>query len=201
MRAMKIGFWVTVAGLLWSLGGTSSAEAQYIPRHCGMSYPDYGAVTIGTYVVLGRHTAWAGDTWWNASMESYVGRVARVTQLGGLDPVGCPYIRVDIDGGSWGWRIRDMSISGGGGGAALPTWCGMSYPDYGPIHIGSVVVLGAHDAWNGDTWWNDSMWAYVGQTGTVTELAGLDPVGCPYVRVNIDGGSWGWRIRNMTVLY
>ncbi len=37
-------------------------------------------------------------------MVVFVGREATVTQLGGLDPQGCPYVRVDIDGGSWGWR-------------------------------------------------------------------------------------------------
>ena len=153
MRGTRIGWMMACVGLLWTLGA-SAASAQYIPRHCGMTYPDYGAVTVGSYIVLGRHTPWAGDTWWNASMEGYVGRAARVTALGGLDPVGCPYVRVDVDGGSWGWRIRDASMSAGGAGGAgatVPSWCGMSAPMYGPITIGSRVVLGAHDAVNGDT--------------------------------------------------
>lgn len=202
MRGTKLGLLVACLGVLWSLGA-SSAEAQYIPRHCGMSYPDYGAVTIGSYVVLGRHTPWAGDTWWNTAMEGYVGRVARVTELAGIDPVGCPYVRVDADGGSWGWRVRDMSISAGGmggGASTVPSWCGMTSPMYGPITIGSRIILGAHDAVNGDTWWNDAMWGYVGREAVVTELGGLDPQGCPYVRVNIDSAAWGWRIRNSTFL-
>lgn len=205
MRGSKVGLMVACVGLLWTLGA-SSVEAQYIPRHCGMSYPDYGAVTVGSYIVLGRHTPWAGDTWWSSAMESYVGRVARVTQLGGLDPVGCPYVRVDIDGGSWGWRIRNVTFLGGTGygaggyGSVIPTYCGMSYPDYGPLRIGSTVILGAHTEWNGDSWWNDAMWTYVGRTATITEFGGLDPAGCPYVRVNADGGSWGWRIRNLTLI-
>lgn len=204
MRGTKLGLLVACLGILWALPA-SSAEAQYIPRHCGMTYPDYGAVTVGSYVVLGRHTAWAGDTWWNAAMEGYVGRVARVTALVGLDPVGCPYVHVDADGGSWGWRVRDMSLSAGGGGgggsaSTVPSWCGMSSPMYGPITIGSRIILGAHDAVNGDTWWNDAMWSYVGREAVVTELGGLDPMGCPYVRVNIDSAAWGWRIRNTTFL-
>jgi hypothetical protein len=90
----------------------------------------------------------------------------------------------------------------------VPTHCGMTVPDYGPIRIGTSVVLGSHTGWSGpdgrggyvteDTWWNDAMWAHVGQRTTITELAGLDPVGCPYVRTAIDGGSWGWRTRNLS---
>lgn len=205
MRGTKLGWLVACAGILWTLGGSfagSTAQAQYIPRHCGMTYPDYGSVTIGSYVVLGRHTPWAGDTWWNGAMEGYVGRVARVTSLAGLDPVGCPYVNVDADGGSWGWRVRDMSMASGptGGGGSIPSWCGMASPQYGPISIGSRVILGAHDAVNGDTWWNDAMWAYVGREATVREFGGLDPQGCPYIRVDIDGAAWGWRIRNMTFM-
>lgn len=92
--------------------------------------------------------------------------------------------------------------------AGVPSYCGMSTPVYGPITIGTSVVLGAHTGWTGsdggggtvtdDTWWNDSMFEYVGQRTTVTELPGLDPVGCPYVRVAIDGGTWGWRIRDLS---
>lgn len=202
MRGTKLSLLVACCvGMLWSLG-TSSAEAQYIPRHCGMSYPDYGAVTVGSYIVLGRHTPWGGDTWWNSAMEGYVGRVARVTELAGLDPVGCPYVHVDADGGSWGWRVRDVSVASGptGGAATIPSWCGMSSAMYGPLTIGSRIILGAHDAVNGDTWWNDAMWAYVGRPATITQFGGLDPSGCPYVRVDVDGGSWGWRIRNVTYM-
>ena len=84
----------------------------------------------------------------------------------------------------------------------------MNSAAYGPITIGTSVVLGSHTGWTGpdghggyvtsDTWWNDSMWADVGQRTTVTELPGLDPAGCPYVRVAIDTGTWGGRIRNLS---
>lgn len=92
--------------------------------------------------------------------------------------------------------------------AGVPSYCGLATADYGPITVGTSVVLGAHTGWTGpdghggtvtdDTWWADPMWTYVGQRTVVTELAGLDPVGCPYVRVAIDGGSWGWRIRDLS---
>jgi hypothetical protein len=99
-------------------------------------------------------------------------------------------------------------LLGGGGYPGAPTHCGMAVPDYGPIRIGTSVVIGSHTGWTGpdghggfvtdDTWWNDSMWAYVGQRTVVTELGGLDPAGCPYVRTAVDSGSWGWRIRNLS---
>jgi hypothetical protein len=97
---------------------TSAAWAG-VPSYCGMSSPVYGPITVGTRVVLGEHAGWTGsdgaggtvtnDTWWNEMMMAYVGRTATVTELPGLDPVGCPYVRVDIDTGTWGWRIRDLS--------------------------------------------------------------------------------------------
>lgn len=92
--------------------------------------------------------------------------------------------------------------------AGVPSYCGMTTAVYGPIVVGSSVVLGAHAGWTGadghggtvtgDTWWADTMDSFVGQRTTVTQLAGLDPVGCPYVRVAIDGGLWGWRIRDLS---
>jgi hypothetical protein len=99
-------------------------------------------------------------------------------------------------------------LAGMGTFPGVPTHCGMTVPTYGPITIGTSVVLGSHTGWSGpdgrggyvteDLWWNDAMWAFVGQRTVVTELAGVDPVGCPYVRTAIDGGSWGWRIRNLS---
>jgi hypothetical protein len=90
---------------------------------------------------------------------------------------------------------------------SVPPNCGMTVPLYGVIDVGSVVRLGAHSAWTGpnghggyvrdDTWWNPEMWRFVGRRATVVQLGGLDPVGCPFVRVDVDGGAWGWRIRNL----
>lgn len=70
-------------------------------------------------------------------------------------------------------------------------------PDYGPIIIGSEVILGRHTFVNGSENWNDSMLQYVGQVATVTDFAGSDSQGCPVVRVDIDDGDWYWRIRAM----
>jgi hypothetical protein len=207
-----------------------------VPLECGMTVASHGPLTVGTPVVLEVHTAWDGpdghggyvaaDTWWSDGMWPFVGMTALIIELG-LDPVGCPIVYVDVDGGAFGWRIRnlgagtmenDEGVFGdvparharftGVAIAGVPANCGMAtVARYGPVHPGMPVTLGAHTPWSGpdghgqyvgnDTWWNEEMWAYVGQPAVVTELGGLDPVGCPYVRVSVDGGSWGWRIRDL----
>lgn len=43
-------------------------------------------------------------------MLEYVGREATVNELSGSDGAGCPGVRVDIDDGSWFWRIRDLDL-------------------------------------------------------------------------------------------
>lgn len=198
-------WWVVVVGSLLALGattflGASTAEAQggAIPRHCGMGSGSefYGPITPGTSIQLGRHTAWAGDDNWAADMLPYVGRVARVTQLAGVDSAGCPGVRVDVDGGQWFWRIRDAQVAGA---PDIPRGCDMTEYNvtYGPIGPGSVVLLGAHTPWRGDANWADGMYPYVGRMGRVTSLEGPDPAGCPVVHVDVDGGQYYWRIRDM----
>lgn len=227
------------------LGMSPSTHIAGVPTACGMTVPTAGPIYPGSLVVLGAHSPYTGpdgrggvttdDTWWNDEMWGFVGMTATVTEVG-VDPVGCPYVRVDVDGGSWGWRVRDLGPPGGPmapfygpeefvvgeaplpparptppftgvGIAGVPSQCGMTIPDYGPLRVGMPIVLGAHTAWSGpdgrgewvaaDTWWNEDMWAHVGSPAIITELGGLDPVGCPYVRVDIDGGTWGWRIRDL----
>ena len=81
------------------------------PQACGRGEsPGYGPVRVGTSVILGRHRAVNGETSWDEAMAQYVGRTAIVTGLMGTDGTGCPLVHVDIDGGRWYWRIRDMLI-------------------------------------------------------------------------------------------
>lgn len=223
------------------LGMSPSTRIVGAPLTCGMTVPTAGPILPGSLVMLGAHSPYDGpdasgafviaDTWWNDEMWAFVGMTATVTEIG-LDPIGCPFVRVDVDGGSWGWRVRDLGPPGGPTApfygadeyvldvparptppftgvaiAGVPAQCGMTVPDYGPLAVGLRVVLGAHTAWSGpdgrgewvasDTWWNEDMWAHVGSPAIITELGGLDPVGCPYVRVDVDGGMWGWRIRDL----
>ena len=202
------------------------AREDRIPEACGLSDESarYGPVRVGTVVVLGRHRAVGGDDNWTPSMGAYVGRVARVTQLAGTDERGCPGVFVDIDGGDWFWRVRDLRLgegeehvayargvagdhgraptgAAGGTGAAgdVPQECGMTDETarFGPIAVGTEVVLGRHRPVRGDANWTPEMDAYVGHRARVTQLVGVDEQGCPLVRVDVDRGEWYWRVRDV----
>ena len=84
-----------------------------IPQACGMdeSSIDYGPIDIGSFVTLGRHRPVNGDENWAEPMSQFVGFEAEVIELGGLnDNAACPVVYVDIDGGQFLWRIRDMIL-------------------------------------------------------------------------------------------
>lgn len=85
------------------------------------------------------------------------------------------------------------------GASKIPTSCGQdgASASFGPIAVGTKVVLGRHTAVDGDINWNDQMEPYIGKPATVTELSSVDMVGCPVVKVDLDQGMWSWRIRDM----
>jgi hypothetical protein len=212
-----------------------------VPQECHQAEgrERYGAVVPGARVVLGRHRPVDGDDNWADDMMAYVGRTATVVRAGGLDGGGCPGVHVDIDGGQWFWRIRDVQIAGAGGtgptapyvastgvstdhgrpatvaawagggggsgvfgsGAITPQACGMADGaiDWGPIVIGTEVILGRHRDVNGDANWSDAMEQWVGQRTRVAHLEGVDDQGCPVVRVQIDASQYYWRVRDMTL--
>jgi TPR repeat protein len=87
-----------------------SAPPIPIPQYCRMGAPSYGPITIGTPVTLGYHTPWEGDANWADQMGQFVGQRTFVTSLEGLDEVGCPVVRVAVDGGQYFWRIRNMGL-------------------------------------------------------------------------------------------
>lgn len=110
-----------------------------------------------------------------------------------------------------------MTVSANGPGGpvtvgptGIPTSCGMSSaaPVYGPIAVGSSVVLGGHTPWTGpdgqggfvtgDTNWAPEMGQYVGQRTIITSLEGVDDAGCPVVHVAADNGGFYWRINSMS---
>jgi hypothetical protein len=187
------------------------------PQECGLTEAAvvWSPIAIGVQVVLGRHREVNGDANWDESMSAYVGSSGRVTQLAGVDEQGCPVVRIDLDSGTYVWRVRDMTvtpsatggITGWTGISSIPRDCGMTVANYGSLAIGSRVVLGMHSPWTGsdgqggtvsdDTDWADEMMPYVGTTATIVSFDNLDPAGCPGVRVDVDGGHWFWRIRDM----
>lgn len=182
-----------------------AASAQVVPRHCGMraGAETYGSIMVGSTVVLGRHTPWAGDENWDPGMDRWVGTTAIVTQLAGLDTAGCPGVRVGVDGGQWFWRVRDVQLPMAmppppPPGDALPRYCGMrdGAETYGVLRPGMRIVLGRHTPWAGDDNWAGEMNPFVGSVATITRLDGLDTAGCPGVRVDLDGGTYFWRVRD-----
>jgi hypothetical protein len=81
----------------------------------------------------------------------------------------------------------------------IPQYCSMAQASFGPLTVGSPVVLGYHTPWGADANWADEMGRWVGARTYITSLEGVDSVGCPVVRVAADGGQYYWRIRNMTI--
>jgi hypothetical protein len=90
----------------------TAAADERIPQACGMSdeSADYGPVSVGTDVVIGRHRPVDGESNWTEEMDPFVGRAGRVTELVGVDEQGCALVRVDADAGEWFWRLRDMHL-------------------------------------------------------------------------------------------
>ncbi|HJL17352.1 MAG TPA: hypothetical protein RMH99_16915 [Sandaracinaceae bacterium LLY-WYZ-13_1] len=199
--------------LLLSLPAPTCAQRAG-PQACGQAADsaDYGEIRVGSEVVLQRHRFVGGDPNWDESMARYLGRVARVTRLSGVDDQGCPGVRVHVDGGRWFWRVRDVNVGAdrprpppdegsGAPGAAIPQACGRTEAtvDYGPLRTGTVVVLGRHRPVDDDDNWSPPMSAFVGRTGRIVELAGVDERGCPGVHVDADGRQWFWRIRDLSL--
>ena len=76
----------------------------------------FNGLKEGDFVVLGRHTEWAGSSNWSDSMEKYVGCKAEVTELVGTDPSESYIVRVDLiypeEENDWVWRTRNMVKAG-----------------------------------------------------------------------------------------
>lgn len=198
-------------------------------------HEDFGTARVGTAVVLQRHRAIEGDDNWSAEMEPFVGRTARIVGVAGLDGVGCPGVRVDVDGGQWFWRVRDLHAAGGSsfgtltlassrgvstdhgrpemasgtgdglfgsaGGSPGPQACGLTDQtmQWEGLAVGTEVTIGRHRPVNGDGNWDAQMDPFVARTAHVTELIGVDDTGCGLVHIDIDGGQWFWRARDLTI--
>lgn len=194
-----------------AIGSAASARAQEEgPQACGQeaSSADYGSIRVGTVIVPQRHRFIEGDPNWDERQGRWLGRVARVTRLSGVDDRGCPGVRIDVDGGRWFWRVRDLSVGAEiphglaerRAPSSVPQPCGRSEStaDYGPLRVGSAVILGRHRPVGGDDNWTPQMSDHVGHSARIVELAGIDDDGCPGVHVDVDGRQWFWRIRDLT---
>jgi len=215
----------------------SAAQSTFL-QACRQAegHEDFGTARVGTTVVLQRHRAIDGDDNWSDEMEPFVGRTARILGVAGLDGVGCPGVRVDVDGGQWFWRVRDLRPAGGSGsfgtltlapsrgvstdhgrpemaigtgdglfgtagGTPGPQACGFADQtmQWEGLAVGTEVMLGRHRPVNGDDNWDAQMDPFVGRTAHITELIGVDDTGCGLVHIDVDGGQWFWRARDLTI--
>jgi hypothetical protein len=87
-----------------------SLPTTMTPQECGLETADYGPLLVGRRIILGSHRPVDGSSSWSDTMFSYVGQEAVITSLGGVDGVGCPVVYVDLDGGVYPWRIRDLFL-------------------------------------------------------------------------------------------
>ncbi|MCB9658531.1 MAG: sel1 repeat family protein [Sandaracinaceae bacterium] len=184
-----------------------SAAAAYGWQDCGQieSAMEFGPMSAGARVRLGRHRPVGGDDNWAPDMDAFVGRPAQVVRQGTIDNAGCPVVRVDVDGQRFAWRIRDVALTQGAP-TVSPTaasWrmCGQSRDsiDHGPLRVGSVVTLRRHTPIDGDANWAEDMDAFVGRRTRVTAIRTLDDAGCAMVEVEADAGQFVWRIRDLDV--
>lgn len=145
-------------------------------------------VQKGTATVLSGHT----DAVRGLSFRRGQGRASLLTA--GLDGVA---ILWDLETGAL-QQAYPLAAAAAAGPSSAPTpqTC-TGRETYGPIAVGVEVILGQHDVMNGDANWNEAMAAYVGRRAKVTSLGVTDGQNCLMVRVDIDGGQWMWRIRNL----
>jgi hypothetical protein len=83
-----------------------------VPQACGstVTTANTGSIRVGSRVILGAHRPVRGDRAWTPAMQTYVGRPTRVRELSGVDGQGCPTVHVDLDNGTYGWRVRDLVL-------------------------------------------------------------------------------------------
>lgn len=191
------GYDATDAGSYTLTLTRTSGRGASVPD-CGRAEPAYGAARLGTRVRIGRHRAVEGDDNWASGMQPYVGREALITRLGDVDDVGCTMVGLDVDGGDWTWRLRDLTLL-----PARPSTPQTCRPgaaaDFGRVGVGSEVTLGRHRTTGGADNWSRGMDAYVGQRTRVRSLEGADGEGCALVSVDADDGAFVWRVRDLTL--
>ncbi|MFI5301780.1 MAG: hypothetical protein ACHREM_27130, partial [Polyangiales bacterium] len=169
-----------------------------LPQTCGLPVgkAEYGGLKEGSRVVLGKHRAVDGEENWAAEMEPYVGLTSKVKALSDVDAEGCACVQVEADAQTYYWRVRDMKVAP----TTYPQACGVktaTTSDYG-VQLGWQVVLSHHRAVDGDEYWASEMDKFVGKTTEVKEFGGVDPKGCPVVRVEADKRAYYWRVRDLT---
>jgi len=81
----------------------------FLPQLCDKS-AKVGSAEMGAMVILTKHRAVTDDDNWATKMSDYVGKQAVVTKVNMYDNAGCAVVRVNIDGGAFVWRVRDLGL-------------------------------------------------------------------------------------------
>ncbi|MCC7542783.1 MAG: hypothetical protein IT379_41590 [Deltaproteobacteria bacterium] len=150
------------------------------PQRYAVTLADEGSTSVGDRVLLGRHhVTGGGDPNWTPEMDPFVGRIGTISNFSGRDPNGFMCARLDIDAGRFCWRVRALVRLA---------------PTVGP---GDNVILTRHDQMGGGDNWTPEMDPFVGMVARVQAIVGPDPNGQPVVRVDVDGGQYAWRVRNV----
>jgi hypothetical protein len=143
----------------------------------------YGLIKLGSAVILGEHEDLNGGSNWADEMAEYVGKKAVVSELSGADSQG--FLVVKVKENEYVWRVRNLALSGRGEAGS-----------YG-YAVGDRVIIGAHRYIDENNNWADEMSEFVGMEATITSLEGTDDSNCYLVHLDIDEGSWYWRVENM----
>lgn len=91
--------------------GERALELGARPRGCSAS--ESHRITAGTRVRLARHTEVPATDLrvaldWVPAMDAFVGQTTTILRLVGTDPAGCQVARVEADGETWLWRLRNL---------------------------------------------------------------------------------------------
>jgi hypothetical protein len=88
---------------------------EYERRCLGFDPALYGKFQVGSGVILGRHSTVDGRENWTSAMDAYVGKIAVISQLRGIDRAGCLGALVSVGGIEVPhfFRIRDMRLADG----------------------------------------------------------------------------------------
>ena len=85
-----------------------------LPQGTGMKRDQakYGALHVGSHVIIHKHRKVNGDNNWKPQMDKYINREGVVAELCGVDKCGCPVVRCSFDDEKcrFFFRIRDMTL-------------------------------------------------------------------------------------------
>jgi len=189
-----------------------------LPLGTGMTREtaDFGPLRIGSRVIIHRHRPVQGQDNWVSGMNPYDGLQGVVCQFCGVDNSGCPCVKCTFNGSTctYAFRIRDLTLvldnSNSNSNSSsftlynLPQEIGRSgnASDFGPLRVGSRVIIHKHRSIGGKDNWLSEMDLFVGREGVVCQLSGVDACGCPCAKCTFNGtqARFSFRIRDMTLI-